>query len=99
MNIDITRQQRPLSVQEITNRLRPIVAKALRIPEVELSEDTTLIDYGISSLMTIVLIQKINRAFGIQSIQEEMPISHSLTSLSQLISEKLNASHIDSFVS
>lgn len=82
---------KPVTIQEIMNRLKPIVAKVLRISEIELEEDIPLINYGISSLMTIVLIQKINKTFGIPSIQEEMPIHQSLNSLSHLIHEKLQS--------
>lgn len=81
---------KPVTTQEIMNRLKPLVAKVLRISEIELAEDIPLINYGISSLMTIVLIQKINKDFGIQSIQDEMPIHQSLNALSKLIYNKSN---------
>jgi acyl carrier protein len=81
---------KPVTIQEVMNRLKPIVARVLRISEIEIEEDIPLINYGISSLMTIVLIQKINKTFGVDSIQDEMPINHSLTSLSQLIYKKSN---------
>lgn len=88
--MEVTKVLQTVTIQAVRDGLKPIVAKVLRIPEAELSDNITLVDYGISSLMTIVLVQKINKLFGIQSIQEEIPINYSINSLSQLIFEKLN---------
>ncbi|HXH55136.1 MAG TPA: acyl carrier protein [Gammaproteobacteria bacterium] len=82
---------KPVTIQEIMNRLKPIIAKVLRISEIELDEDIPLINYGISSLMTIVLIQKINKAFDFSSMHEEMSMNEPLNSLAALISRKLNS--------
>lgn len=84
-------------MKEVMQKLQPIVAKVLRISEMELKADIPLINYGISSLMTLVLVQKINKNFSFQSIQDDMSINHSLNSLAQLIYEKLTQTPSDSY--
>lgn len=76
-------------VDELSSELRPIVVKVLRISEGELIPNIPLVNYGISSLMSLVLLQKINKHFSIQLLLEEISMNDSINSLAQLVLSKL----------
>jgi acyl carrier protein len=76
-------------IKGILGKLRPMVAKVLRISEEALIDDKPLIHYGVSSLMSLVLLQKINKNFGIKFSLEEISLAQSVDALKQLILTKL----------
>lgn len=82
-------------IQEILSKLKPIVAKVLRISEEELMDDKPLISYGVSSLMALVLLQKINKHFAVKFLLEDISMELSLDSLVQLILTKLGQTQSD----
>lgn len=79
-----------VNLEDMLTKLRPIVAKLLKISDAELLDNEPLVNYGVSSLTALILLHKINKIFNIVLPMEQISMNHNLMDLSKLIVNKLN---------